>query len=628
MTYEEIVKLPKSDLHNHATRGANIRDIVPNPKETLQTLPKYFDGLDGMQKWYEDNVKVHLSGKDGYIKRIKGAFVQANRDNVSLLSMSFGYDETSLFSSVKDFVECIFDLHQTYAKDIEFIPELALSRNQTQEQAMNQLKSVLPYNFFKAIDLMGDEFIPVDHFIDVFHLAKKNHLMCKVHIGEFAGPELIEETLAKLWPDQIQHGIRAIESEKVMSMIQGRGVILNVCPTSNVMLTKYNDIKKHPIRTLLDNNIKVTVNTDDLLIFDSTINQELFLLLENNVISDQELLDIVQTGLNSYNMFKEDLLYQYTMKELLEYFNVPFIEEDYSNFDAEKRWEDVFLKNVTQQEKEKININQHPPIDEPCGMLWHGFSFELVNHLQGASAYHKIASMNTDEWLIFVNTDQTHNVIRVKQTLDVSLLTKLDKYCWTDIFITDIDFTWTYIMDHESMGPYYSDKSMAIEPLLLIGRDYVYNFEQYWNFSLSNTYNYFLKHITDGSMLFYSIKNKERIFGELYALLDSPDKDEANGENRAYLLAYRIEKEFQNKGYGKKLMNTVIQELESLGYNEITIGVDNREYEKLSSLYSSFGFTEILKEKDVDLHYITKNGTPEQLDEPYKLLIRRTNERQ
>ncbi len=295
---DDFERLPKSDLHSHAPRGGNLIDVVPNYNETIRTLPKKFTGLGDMQTWYEKNVKVHCIGKEGYIKRIKAAFIQAHRDNVRKLSMSFGFGESVFFENVKEYIDTLSALHQKYAPNTIFIPEISFYREQSSEQALQELKRILPFNFFKSIDLFGNENLGVDNFIPVFALAKEHNFILKAHVGEYCEPHLIVDAVEKLNLTQIQHGITAVKSETVMKYLKDSKISLNICPTSNVMLSFVDEIANHPIRKLYDFGIDVTINTDDLLIFNSTLSNEYRRLFKENVFSLNELNDIRLKGLN------------------------------------------------------------------------------------------------------------------------------------------------------------------------------------------------------------------------------------------------------------------------------------------------------------------------------------------
>ncbi len=71
-------------------------------------------------------------------------------------------------------------------------------------------------------------------------------------------------------------------------------------------------------------------------------------------------------------------------------------------------------------------------------------------------------------------------------------------------------------------------------------------------------------------------------------------------------------------------MQRVIERIHQRGFSEITIGIDNEEFEKLHILYSKFGFTEFVKETRLDLHYLDKNNKPVEFDEPCKIMEKET----
>lgn len=72
---------------------------------------------------------------------------------------------------------------------------------------------------------------------------------------------------------------------------------MNVCPSSNVMLGYAIDYKDHPIKVLYENGVKVTINTDDLLLFDSSIENEYLLLYQSGALTAEQLDDIRRNGL-------------------------------------------------------------------------------------------------------------------------------------------------------------------------------------------------------------------------------------------------------------------------------------------------------------------------------------------
>ena len=146
-------------------------------------------------------------------------------------------------------------------------------------------------------------------------------------------------------------------------------------------------------------------------------------------------------------------------------------------------------------------------------------------------------------------------------------------------------------------------------------------FKRLWNYSKSSTYNYFLENMGRGIIEFWTIEEEDNLIAELYIFWNSIDKDEANGKDRAYLCAFRVQKEFQGKGIGSLLMKKVIYRIKEKGFQEVTIGIDNREYVKLKELYEKFGFNELLKSTYTDNHYFDEEGNPTIYDEKYQIYI-------
>jgi hypothetical protein len=96
---DELQSIPKSDLHNHAGRGGNLRYISAWAKACIAPPRASFASLGEMQKWLEQNVKVHCPGLLGYLKRVEASFAQAQKDSIRLLALSFGPDEIGLLGS-------------------------------------------------------------------------------------------------------------------------------------------------------------------------------------------------------------------------------------------------------------------------------------------------------------------------------------------------------------------------------------------------------------------------------------------------------------------------------------------------------------------------------------------------
>lgn len=147
-------------------------------------------------------------------------------------------------------------------------------------------------------------------------------------------------------------------------------------------------------------------------------------------------------------------------------------------------------------------------------------------------------------------------------------------------------------------------------------------FMKLWDYSNTPTYKYFLEQLTIKNVEFWTIDLSGKLIGELYIFWNSEDNDEANGIDRAYLCAFRVQKNFQGRGYGKALMNTVLERIKDKGFKEVTIGIDNDDFVKLESMYNKLGFTQHIKSTNIDYHYIKNDGNPTTYEESYMLKLK------
>jgi adenosine deaminase len=126
-----------------------------------------------------------------------------------------------------------------------------------------------------GLDLTGDEIgYSADRFADVFRRARQQGLNVTVHAGEAGGADNVRQAIEQLGAQRIGHGIRAIENSQVVHLIQERGIVLEVCPTSNLQTGAVRQFGQHPLMDLLALGLPVTINTDDPSVSDTTLTDE------------------------------------------------------------------------------------------------------------------------------------------------------------------------------------------------------------------------------------------------------------------------------------------------------------------------------------------------------------------
>jgi len=115
---------------------------------------------------------------------------------------------------------------------------------------------------------------PAEPYSGVFAQAKDGGLGSVPHAGEAEGPASIRAALDSLGADRVRHGIRAVEDPGLLRELAGRGIVLDVCPTSNVRTGVVRALAAHPLPELLAAGVKCTINTDDPAMFGSNLSTE------------------------------------------------------------------------------------------------------------------------------------------------------------------------------------------------------------------------------------------------------------------------------------------------------------------------------------------------------------------
>ena len=134
-------------------------------------------------------------------------------------------------------------------------------------------------DFITGFGIAGDETSgqPKD-FTYAFDMAREAGLRLTAHAGEWGGPDSIRDALRDLKVERIGHGVRAIEDLALVDELAEKGIVLEVCPGSNVALGLYKGFRAHPIAELDRRGVKVTVSTDDPPFFHTTMDREFQML--------------------------------------------------------------------------------------------------------------------------------------------------------------------------------------------------------------------------------------------------------------------------------------------------------------------------------------------------------------
>jgi adenosine deaminase len=147
-----------------------------------------------------------------------------------------------------------------------------------------------------GFQLAGDEAgYPPEPFARAYDIAAASGLGCSAHAGEHAGAESVRGALT-LPVTRLAHGVRAIEDPALVAEIAERGIVLEVCPTSNVATGVFPTYEAHPLGALREAGVRVTLNSDDPPYFGCSIGSEYAVARERLGVDEGELIEITRTA--------------------------------------------------------------------------------------------------------------------------------------------------------------------------------------------------------------------------------------------------------------------------------------------------------------------------------------------
>ena len=290
---EKIKSIPKGDLHNHALLGMRFSQFNKYFHGQVKPPPVKMNGLKEMASYLDNETIKFINSKREIEDLLELAIKEAIDDGVILLEASLDASFISYYENKAEYFSMIQNLKDRYSRKLHFRPELGAARVLPEEKWEEWIRPAINSGIFYSIDLYDLESVNKIHLYSKYYeIARNNGLKIKAHVGEVCEAEQIIETIKILKPEAIQHGIQAIKSQEAINLIKNRNITLNICPTSNIKLGAIDSITNHPAPNLYKEGINITINTDDLLLFDSSVSEEYLKLQKEELFTAEELNSI------------------------------------------------------------------------------------------------------------------------------------------------------------------------------------------------------------------------------------------------------------------------------------------------------------------------------------------------
>ncbi len=212
------------------------------------------------------------------------------------------YVETSFASGVVEFGgldgEAIAEAIRAAAPEgLEVRVFMGIHRTGYTDRSRGFLDDCIRWEHLTGIDLHGPETPPLEAWTPrLWKRMADEGKQVKAHAGEFGPAENVRQVIDDLGVRRVQHGVRAIEDQALVRRLADEGVVLDICPISNVKLAVVGSFEEHPLGAFLDEGVVCTVSTDDPLSFGNTLTQEYLALAGPMGFSRRRLAEVARNG--------------------------------------------------------------------------------------------------------------------------------------------------------------------------------------------------------------------------------------------------------------------------------------------------------------------------------------------
>jgi len=178
---------------------------------------------------------------------------------------------------------------------------LSFLRHLSEDDAFRTLEQAMPFrDQFFAVGLdSAEQGHPPSKFERVFAKARAEGFLAVAHAGEEGPPEYIWQALDLLKVNRIDHGVRAAEDPKLLDRLADEQIPLTVCPLSNIKLRVFQDMTHHNILDLLEQGVKVTVNSDDPSYFDGYVLENFVALRDGLGMTEEQARRLAQNSMDA-----------------------------------------------------------------------------------------------------------------------------------------------------------------------------------------------------------------------------------------------------------------------------------------------------------------------------------------
>ncbi|MDA7594571.1 adenosine deaminase [Acidimicrobiia bacterium] len=319
-----IQSAPKAVLHDHLDGGLRVNTLIELAElQGYKNLPS--SDKSELLKWIEpkpnkslainleawDHTIAVMQDADSIYRVTMEALEDLANDGVIYAELRFAplvHCENGLFPN--QVVDAVLNGIKDGTERYDILSGAILCAMRHLNNSKNVVKLCIDNPDVLAFDLAGPEvgFSALNHQ-DAIEIAYQNKINITLH-ADWEVPEGIHEVILELKSNRIGHGSQIVNDYKYTSdgikfknlaakFVHENNIPLELCPTSNMQCGSCNSISEHPFKKLYDDGFNVTINTDNRLMSNITMSQEVSNLVESFTFTQDEILQITKNTIEA-----------------------------------------------------------------------------------------------------------------------------------------------------------------------------------------------------------------------------------------------------------------------------------------------------------------------------------------
>ena len=285
---EQIHKLPKVELHSHLEGTIKPELAKQIAKRNAAPLDNNLFDDNGSYAWSDftsflkayDSVSSCLKNGEDYRDITYEYLKDCASENVIYAETFISPDHAAECGiSYDDMISGIASGIDDAERDFGIVGRIIVTcvRHLGPEQGLNVVQTMVdnPHPYVVGFGMGGDEnAFTIEEYTPVYNIAANAGYACTVHAGEICGPDSVWDAINYLPISRIGHGVKSVYDEKLISELINRKIHLEICPGSNLALSLFPNWESHPLLTIMNKGISISLNSDDPPFFNTTVGKE------------------------------------------------------------------------------------------------------------------------------------------------------------------------------------------------------------------------------------------------------------------------------------------------------------------------------------------------------------------